>query len=87
MKVMQCALRLWLCKRLSNNLLSYQTLPAFDDENSQERLAFYSSVFPTLLAPAEHQFDHQEWKMLSRAYLPLYCHINVCTEICAVLGF
>jgi hypothetical protein len=25
--------------------------------------------------------------MLSRAYLPLYCHINVCTEICAVLGF
>ena len=86
-KVTQCVLRLWLCKHSNNTLLSCQTLPALHDENSQKRLTFYPSDFPTFLAAAEHQFDHEERKTFAYAYLPLCCHINFCAEIRVALEY
>ena len=86
-KVTQCVPRSWMCKHSSISLLSCQPLPAFHDENSQKRLTFYPSDFPTILAAEDHQFDHEEQETFNCAYLPLCCHISFCTEIRAVLEY
>jgi hypothetical protein len=50
-------------------------------------LTFYPSDFPTLLAAGEQKFGQEEGKTIACVYLPLFCHINVLTEICAVLKY